>query len=215
MVMKLLAIFSDRIFFQEDTIEEEVPNFFNWLAEERGILLDNLILGNDNGTFDLRRIYKLVLAGLLEEELLAYCGKYNEFYFNEERANELYKLNIDFDIFIFTSCPKELYYFLEEKGIVNKVFGAQAYSDSKGKIMALKEIELRNREEVRKRMTEFGFGENFTFEPNKYGLTELLIDQIIADNLSAEDVVALGKEITAFPARKVAGKIIERLEEIE
>ncbi|MFH0854324.1 MAG: hypothetical protein V1891_02430 [bacterium] len=154
------------------------------------------------------------MSGLLNEDLLAYCGKYNEFYFNQKVANKLYELNDEFNIFIFTSYPKEIFQFLKEKKIVNKVFGAEPCFDNEGKVKELKEINLRNIDGARKKMEEFGFGKKFTLEPDIFGLTELLIENMIADNLNIDDIVVLGRGLVVYPAYKLAGRVIERLEEI-
>lgn len=62
---------------------------------------------------------------------------------------------------------EELYKFLEEKGIADKVFGAKASCGVEGKIEDLKDIEFKNANEVKKRMAEIGFADNFTLIPEQ------------------------------------------------
>ncbi|OGF22160.1 hypothetical protein A2Y83_00975 [Candidatus Falkowbacteria bacterium RBG_13_39_14] len=217
--MKLLAIHSNEIFFARDTADEELPNFYEWLAEERGVLGKASVLHKEykekkENSSLLRDMYKLVVAGLLCDELSAYCGKYNEFYFNERTASELYKCGGNFEIFIFASYPEELYKFLEEKGIADKVFGAQARCGAEGKIEDVKEIELKNRNEVEKVMAKIGFADKFTFIPDKYGMAELLIDHMIEYDLKSDEIIVLGKSETAIPMQKLAGSVIGKLEEL-
>jgi hypothetical protein len=55
---------------------------------------------------------------------------------------------------------------------------------------------------------------NIRIEPDRYGMLALLIDQMIELGAKKEDVIVVGTGITAEPMHKVAGRVVESLEEL-
>lgn len=115
---------------------------------------------------------------------------------------------------IFTSYPKYLYIHLEGAKLIDKVFGAESILDDEGRIIDLKEIILENFEAVREKMNELGFDAAFTLLPDRYGLLELLLDEIIKNKINREDLIILGKGATVLPMLKVSARQVESLEEL-
>lgn len=218
--MRILAIHSNNLFFSPDDIEEnEVPNFYEWLAVERGVSqafseLDKEYQAEKNKRpLHFTIVYDLVMKCLTREELLAYCDKYNEFFFNYGTETKLKELRNLMDVIILTSYPKELYNHVHEKGLAD-VFGAEPILNQNNFITGLKGISLREPELVREEMEKIGFGNNFTLEPNRYGLLELLIDRMIRDKVEKIDIILLGKGVNAEPLKKVCQKFVDNLDEL-
>ncbi|MFH0856707.1 MAG: hypothetical protein V1860_02305 [bacterium] len=213
--MQILAIHSNKIFF-EGTIEEAVPDFYQWLSRERGlnkefIKLDSEYDDKKNTPLLLREIYKLAVYGLSKEELFAYCGKYNEFYFNKKLYGRLAKIREMMEILILTSYPSELFEHLISNGSADKIFGAEGKFNNEGDIFDLKEIELKFPEEVIEKMKKIGFGFEFTLEPDRYGLLELLIDYMLEIGADKNNVTVIGKNTASMPFSRVSGKQLDSL----
>ncbi|MCK5027607.1 MAG: hypothetical protein KAS07_04260 [Candidatus Pacebacteria bacterium] len=210
--MKILAIHSNKIFFKEG-----VSNFYGWLCEQRGrseefVELNEKYEGEKkNGPNLLKETYELATGGLTKGELLDHCGHYNEEYFNGEVKEDLKRLGDEYEIIIFTSLPKEMYEHLREENLIAGIFGVEGEMDEDGKISMLAEIKLRNEYAVKEKMEQVGFGGNFTLIPNRYGLLELLIDEMIEVDVEEENVTVIGKETTAIPMSKVSAKQVEDL----
>lgn len=208
--MKILAIHSNKVFFKDG-----VPNFYGWLCGQRGrteefaTLNEKYKVAKERGPLLLKGTYELAVGGLAKDELLDYANQYNEEYFNGAVKDELERLGGEYKIMIFTSLPKELYEHLREENLVAGVFGAEGYWGEGDKIEGMAEIKLKNTAAVKEKMEQIGLGESFTLTPNRYGLLESLIDEMIEANIKEEDVVLLGKETTAIPMREVSAKQIE------
>ncbi|MFH0856753.1 MAG: hypothetical protein V1860_02550 [bacterium] len=214
--MQSLVIHSNRIFF-EDTLEERVPDFYEWLSRERGATAEFMELDSryknekEKNPSLLREIYKLALFGLSKDELLAYCGKYNEFYFNKNVYARLRELKEIMEILILSSYPAELYEHLVSEGAADKIFGAQGRFDSNGHIFDLKEVELKYADNVLIKMKQLGFGFEFTLSPNVYGLLETLIDFMVERGLRENDITLVGKNMISLPLQKVSFRHLDNL----
>jgi len=212
--MKLLAIHSNAILLKKDT-----PNFYSWIATKRNLskeyndLMSQYEAVKEKKPLLLKETYNLTIGGLTQPELVNYCQQFNEIYFNNDIVNDLQKLiDQQVSILVFTSYPQELYQFLMDKNLITNVFGVEAFiNEETGKIKKLKKIALKDTSAVKEKMKEIGYADNFTDEPNRYGLLELLIDEMLVNNLSKDEVVVLGKDTTAQPLHKVASKVIDNL----
>jgi len=216
--MKLLAIHSNKIFFKKN-IEEDVPNFYEWLSEERG-------LKNQYSTFNyiykiedrksvviLNEIFKLAAGGMDMDELRAYCDKYNEFYFDYSLQAKLKEIKKNITIAIFTSYPKQVYRHLEDNNLL-EVYGTEGVLNEENKILRLREIKLENEKEIKKQMEKIGLEDEFSLWPNRYGLLELLIDKMIKENIKKDDIVVIGTSVASKIMAKVSSRQVENFEEL-
>lgn len=214
--MQLLAIHSNKIFFK-DTLEEKVPDFYEWLSRERGLSAKFSKLDKEyrnekeKNPSLLREIYRLTASSLSKDELLAYCGKYNEFYFNKDISERLRELKKTMTILILTSYPVELYEHLVSEGAADKIFGAQGRIYNQEHILDLKEVELKSGEKVIEKMKQLGFGFEFTLSPNIYGLLGMLIDFMEENGLRDDDITLVGKNTNSWPLNKVSFKQLDNL----
>lgn len=209
--MKLLAIHSNKLFFGK------APNFYKWLAEKRGVedklkpLEEEYKQNRQKGPLLLKETYRISVSGLLYKELEEYCEEYCNIFLDEKTANKLRKLTKKMKIFIFGSYPQELYFCLQKRKIANNVFGVKCIIDN-NEITDLAEIRLANLEAVKDKMKKIGLADKFSLYPDRYGMLGMLIDKII--EIPEVDLLVLGKGITAVPMHKIAGKVINSLEEI-
>ncbi|MCK5320836.1 hypothetical protein KAJ61_05635 [Candidatus Parcubacteria bacterium] len=233
---KFLAVHSNKLFFGNS------PNFYEWLADQRGLLkqyepLKEGYNQGKKGPVYLSSTYCLTVVGLTPLELTKYCTKYFELFFDRMVFKQIQYLSSIVKMAIFTSYSEKLYRPLD--GIVHKICGAEYILDEyEIKIANIDNIHPRkeNTEKIRKKMKTFGFENNILPEPpgfgmseqlryeielgsinilpDRYGLLVLLIHEMMINNLSKDDVIVLGKGITAKPMHKVAGRVIESLSEI-
>lgn len=212
--MKLLAIHSNKLFFKP------APNFYEWLAEKRGVknkfksLAEEYKQKRQSGPLLLKDIYRISISGLLYKKFKEYCEEYCEIYLNKKITGKLRKLAGKMKIFIFGSYPQELYSCLQKKELANNVLGVKCVVDASTKIVDLAEIKLENLEAVKEKMKTIGLIDRFSLEPNRYGMLEMLIDKMLIEKIPEADVVVLGKGMTAKPMHKIAGRVIESLDEL-
>lgn len=213
--MKLLAIHSNSLFFGE------ALNFYQWLAKERGLverykpLGEKYDQGKVKGPLLLKETYELAAGGLTHLELTKYCQQYCEKYLSKEIISNLSSVMKKMRVLVFSSYPHELYEVVKNKNMAHKAFGAKGAVNAGSKmIMDFAPVKLDNVEVVKAEMNKIGLGNKFTFEPNRFGMLECLIDEMIKNGVTRDDVVVLGKGDTAKPMHKVAGRVIENLSQV-
>ena len=212
--MKLLAIHSNILFFGQ------APNFYEWLAGEREMiekykpLREKYNQEKVKGPLLLKDTYERVVGGLSLEQLKQYCQQYYQEYFKEEAIRKLSQIMRKVLVLVFSSYPRELYEIVKDKGLVHKVFGVEGSIGTDGKIVSITELRLEHERAVQEKMKEIGLSDKFTLKPNRFGMLEYLIDEMIENNLAKDDVTVVGGGDTAKPMYKVAVRVIENLSEI-
>ncbi len=205
----LLAIHSNKAI-----LGETAPNFYEYLAVERGNLADFQKLDQeyraerDKRPLFLSQIYQLCASGLSKNELEVIVAKFASQFISKEVKEQLKNLRNQFSkIIILTSYPKTVYLPLQKSKLVDEIFGAEGKLDENQKISALKEIQLKNPDFVKAKMKEIGIASQFTLEPNRYGMLEYLID--LLSNTRETQVTILGASVTTLPLKSIATTFIE------
>lgn len=236
--MKILAIHNNKMFFKKDA-----PNFYEWLCEQRGLSesyqeLEKVYDKGENGPMVLSNTFCLAAAGLTFKEFSVYINDYIRKYRVEKIAEKLKKISENCIVMIFTSLPRLLF---EDIFItVHKVFGAEPrVEENKNKtvfkkIVYLSDIDIAdggNKYAICDKFDELGLSSRyvhgigemgslnaFAYElsiyPDRYGLLAYLIDQMIELKKGKENVIVAGKGRTAEPMHKVAGRVVESLENL-
>lgn len=213
--MKLLAIHSNKLFFKTKT-----PNFYEWLAEQRGLLKQYKPLKKGynqgkKGPRYLKNTYCLTTAGLTPFELEKYCSEYCDLFFNRRMFQQIKNASRVAKIAIFTSYPQEIYGSLKDS--VYKIYGSNyVLGEHAIKITDLDNIHPRILPWFNKK-EQLSYGaklKSMNIPPDRYGLLVLLVNEIIINGLLKGDIVILGKGVTAQPMHKVAGRVIKNLNEL-
>ena len=210
--MKLLAIHSNHLFFRRNA-----PNVYAYLAGERNqnystifdFLDEEYREKRNEGPLLLREVFTASAKGLTGKTFNGNCQRFWREFQLDDISERLGGARENFDVVIvFTSYPKAVYEELLSEGRIDGLFGVEA-AEYQGKIVGMKSIALKNEKQVLLKMERIGLEEKTTKEPNRYGLLELLIDQMIGYGLGREDVTIVGSGVTAEPMRKVSGRQVQ------
>ncbi|MBT6334616.1 MAG: hypothetical protein HN726_00395 [Candidatus Magasanikbacteria bacterium] len=208
--MKLLAIHANKLFFQPHS-----PKVYSFFSEKRGKKeafdsLDNMYETKKvTGPLLLSDVCNITMKGITKEQYVTYCEEYWNQYKSNNIEKELKKLKQEFDlIYIFTSYPAMIYAELIKEELVDNVFGVH-FQEKDGIIGGLKNITLKNEDKIKEELKKISLSDKFTVEPNRYGLLEILIEEMITNNIKKEDVVVIGKGVTALPMHNVSSKQYE------
>lgn len=213
--MKLLAIHSNKLFFKTKT-----PNFYEWLAEQRGLLkqykpLKKGYSQGKKGPRYLSNTYCLTVAGLTPLELERYCSQYCDLFFNKKMFQQIKNASRVAKIAIFTSYPQKIYRSLKDS--VYKIYGSRYILDEHAiKITDIDNIHPRTFSWFNKK-EQLRYGaklKSMNIPPDRHGLLVLLVNEIIINGLLKDDIVVLGAGVTAQPMHEVAGRVIENLGEL-
>ena len=69
--------------------------------------------------------------------------------------------------------------------------------------------DITDKDKIKEELKKISLSDKFTVEPNRYGLLEILIEEMITNNIKKEDVVVIGKGVTALPMHNVSSKQYE------
>ncbi len=222
MEKRVLAIHSNELFFGKDA-----PNFYQFIANKRGIgdemnkLQEQYKAEKENSSLLLQKTYSLAMSGLTKSELERYI---EEFFVNPQALTTINFVKVmvmldllrqkGYEILVFTSYPVEIYQ--HPANFKQKIFGPNAKYDG-SKICGFYFTNFRSPsaaytamlylELLPPRGTTIG-------EPNRYGLVYKLLDIIITQKISTENLFVLGSSVTTEPMHKIGGKRIKKLEEL-
>lgn len=210
--MRILAIHSN-----EALLQEGYPNFYGYLASLRGREKEFAQLNAEyekkkhEGPLLLKDVCQVAVFGSDINTVIEDAAHFWEKNKQENIEATLQAITRSFDeTHVFTSYPSALYAPLVEEGLVDAIHGLDFVTEGTN-IVSIEEVSLRHHQEVQKIMKDINLEKEFTYEPNRYGLLEILIDTMVEKQLSSSDVTVIGNNVTAVPMHAVGKKHFQDL----